>query len=459
MKIKKIKFIMSLILLAVITVTAAAKCDINGEIEKSETEETDNMEKEKPKETGNIIEAEIEKAGGEDVGSLTSLELVHKISAGWNLGNTFDAHWNGRPWGTINSPQEQETMWGNPVTTKEMIDKIKESGFNTVRIPVTWYIFTGPGPDYKIGGELLDRVQEVVDYVIQNGMFCILNIHHDDYKSGDNWECGWLTLYHIEEDGGSRPFTDSEKQEFKNRMGKLWEQIAKRFEDYDEHLIFEALNEPRTEGLNNITKEIWAEQCNFLNAIQQTFVDTIRAGRGKNPDRHLMVTPYFASVGMDTNDGEGRIGLFVDKETGKLKINDPRDRLIASVHYYEPWGFVTAPDDSEWFSWYFDLKVGSVSSNLNNVLKILDKYFVSNNIPTIMGETGAIFRTMPDGNSNEAEIIKWADYYIVKLKELGIPSIIWDDGGSFKLLDRNNLEWLYPDYTNSLVKAGQTPVK
>jgi endoglucanase len=110
------------------------------------------------------------------------------MNVGWNLGNTFDAHWNGKPWGEANSPAEQEKMWGNPTTTKEMIDKIRATGFNTVRIPVTWYMLTGPGPDYTVDPALLDRVQEVVDYVIGNGMFCILNTHHEDYRSA-NFYC------------------------------------------------------------------------------------------------------------------------------------------------------------------------------------------------------------------------------------------------------------------------------
>jgi endoglucanase len=247
---------------------------------------------------------------------------------------------------------------------------------------------------------------------------------------------------------------DTETAEIRNHLSKIWEQIAERFKDYDEHLIFEAVNEPRSEGLNN-NKDNWAEQCNFLNDLLQSFVDTVRAGGGKNLDRHLMVCPFYASVGMDPNDGEKRIDLFIDKKAGKLRINDPRNRLIASIHYYEPWGFVTAPDDSQWFSWYFDLKVGSVSSNINNIMKILEKYFVTNEIPVIMGETGAIHRIMPDGQTNEAERVKWAEYYIGELSKRGVPSIIWDDGGSFKLFDRKELEWFYPDLCAAFVKAAQ----
>jgi endoglucanase len=452
---KFIALIFLIFFILILTQCAPAETEeYSGEPVQDEQDEQDGQKQEG--DTDMIPETVIEKAGGDNVGSLTSTELVHKMTAGWNLGNTFDAHWNGPAWGVANFPEDQERMWGNPSTTKAMIDKIKESGFNTVRIPVTWYMFTGPGPDYIIDAMWMDRVQEVVDYVIDNGMFCILNIHHDDYKRGDDWEIGWFRMYDAYE---NRPFSDSEKAALHRRFARIWEQIAERFKDYDEHLLFEGINEPRTEDMHNPTNEVWAENFMFLNELLQTFVNTVRAGGGKNPDRHLLVCPYYASVGTDVGDGEGRIALFVDGENGKLRISDPRGRLIASLHYYEPWGFVAAPDDSPWHSWYFDLSVGSVSWNLDVTLRIIRDNFIAHGIPVIMGETGAIFRTMPDGGSNEAEVVKWVEYYVVKLKEMGIPTVIWDDGGWFKLFDRENLEWLYPGVAAALSEAGKTPVR
>jgi aryl-phospho-beta-D-glucosidase BglC (GH1 family) len=386
----------------------------------------------------------------QSAGGMTSMELVRSMTAGWNLGNTLDAHWNARPWREIEGTHTIETLWGNPVTTKEMIDFIKASGYNTIRIPVTWYIFTGDAPDYRIAPEWMDRVQEVVDYVIDSGMFCIINIHHDDYIKGHNFENGWLQLYYADGDD-VRALTDDEKAVKRTRFAALWTQIAERFKDYGEHLIFEGINEPHTRGLNGrYNNEIWAEQSAFLNQLLQTFIDTVRL---TNPDRHLMVTPYYASVGMDTNDRDGRIAGFINAETGKLFVNDVRDRLIVSLHYYEPWGFVTAPDDSQWFSAHFDMNVGSVSHNMNSLLRIIKENFTANNIPVIMGETGAFSRTMPDGSSNEAERVKWAEYYVSELRKLGVPVIIWDDGGGFRLLDRNALEWAYPDLSAAFVNA------
>jgi endoglucanase len=313
-------------------------------------------------------------------------------------------------------------------------------------------MFTGPGPEYKINGAWMDRVQEVVDYVMGLGMFCILNVHHDDYQSGPGWQNGWLRLYHMAE---SRPLSKEEKAETHQRFARLWEQIAERFKDYGERLILEGINEPRTMGMENITRDQWLEQNTFLMELLQTFVNTVRASGGANAERHLMVTPYFASVGMDPNDRDARISTFVNRETGALRIDDPRGRLIVSLHYYEPWGFVTAPSDSPWHSHYFDLSKDSVSSNMEQVNQILLQNFITHGIPVVMGETGAISRTLPDGSSNEGERVKWAEYYVSRLREMGIPTVIWDDGGGFKLLDRHNLRWVYPDLARALAEAGK----
>jgi endoglucanase len=388
-----------------------------------------------------------------DISELTSMELTHQMGAGWNLGNTLDAHWGkAKPWGSDNPvPTWMETQWSNPVTTKAMIDKVKAEGFDTVRIPVTWYVFTGPGPDYKITNAWMNRVQEVVDYVINNGMFCILNTHHEDFLRGNGYQNGWLRLYYTDEnDSNPRPLNAAERQEMNRRLGRIWEQIAERFKYYDEYLIFEGLNEPRTEqDLGDVTPEMWADQYRVLNELLQTFVDSVRAGGGKNADRQLMVTPYYAQF--DLWDGGNKADLFVDSGTKKLKINDPRDRLIVSLHYYEPWGFVVAPSDSPYFSADFDLTKAVVSGNINNVLKIIETNLVKNGIPVIMGETGAIYREGIAGHDGER--VKWAKYYIPQLRKLGVPCVIWDDGGSFRLLDRKNLEWFYPDLAAAFVTA------
>jgi len=412
---------------------------------------------------------------------LTSLQLVRRMGAGWNLGNTLDSHWHrNRPGHTLTDPLEQEQFWHNPVTTPELIQHVRDMGFRTLRVPVTWYIFTGPGPDYAVDPAWMERVGQVVDYGLDAGMFVILNMHHDDYEPCGDFVNGWFRLYHQEE---NRPLSADEKGELTRRFTRVWEQIAARFRGYDERLLFEGINEPRAIGLENITRPQWTEMGVLLNQLLQSFVNTVRNDGGKNANRHLLVTPYFASVGMDPKDGEGRIADFVDLENNCLRVTDPREggegspipgseingersrnivlqkdkdpsRLIASLHYYEPWGFAAAPKHLEWYSPYHDLSVASVSSNTENVFRIFRENFTDRGIPVIMGETGAVNRPLPDGSPNEGERVKWARHFVGGLAELGVPTVIWDDGGSFKLADRRGLGWFFPDLARALVAAG-----
>ena len=149
----------------------------------------------------------------------SSKEIVKEMGIGWNLGNTLDAYTTNLSY--YSSPQEAETCWGNPVTTKAMIDKIKQAGFKTIRIPVTWGPHMGPAPEYKVADSWMNRVKEVVDYAISDGLYVILNVHHDS---------DWCT-----------PTYNAEKNATV-KLNKLWTQIANKFKNYDDHLIFETLN-------------------------------------------------------------------------------------------------------------------------------------------------------------------------------------------------------------------------
>jgi len=377
-----------------------------------------------------------------DISELTSMQLTQLMGAGWNLGNTLDSHWNeAASWITNPTVNEIERLWGNPTTTKAMIYKVKEAGFNTIRVPVTWYIFTGPAPNYTINTAWMNRVQQVVDYVINNGMFCILNVHHEDYvviKENGSGVNGWLRLHQ----SGTTALTTSEKQTMNDRFKEIWEQIAERFKDYNEYLIFEGLNEPHSSGFTH-NAAVWQEQYSVLNNLNQIFVDTVRAGGGKNPVRHLMVTPYFASI--ELHDGLNVFNLFVDTAANKLRINDPANRLIVSLHYYEPYYFAMFKSGSDSQITY-NPNDGHVSYNRGRVLNVLND-FISRGIPVIMGETGAIDK------NNEAERVKWANDYVKAVRSAGVPVIIWDDGGDFKLFNRETLNWHFPNLKNAFVNA------
>ena len=141
---------------------------------------------------------------------LTASQLLDEITIGWNLGNTLDA--TTTSWLPNPTPAQSETAWGCPMTTKAMIDKVKEGGFNTVRVPVSWIDHTGSAPEYRIDEAWMNRVQEVVNYVIDNDMYCILNIHHEN---------DWLIP------------TNAQKDSVNARLDAIWTQIATRFGSYD----------------------------------------------------------------------------------------------------------------------------------------------------------------------------------------------------------------------------------
>lgn len=191
-------------------------------------------------------------------------EFVSRIGVGWNLGNSLDA--------IGGYDISSETAWGNVKTTEKLISTVKKAGFNTVRIPVTW----GSHLDEKgsISKEWLDRVQQVVDYAYDNDMYIILNVHHDN---------------------GAFPLDEKTEAAVTQKYKALWKQIAVRFKDYDERLIFEGRNEPRTEGSakewTGGTKAEWE----VLNRMYKVFVNTVRQSGGNNKTRFLMIAPYAAT--------------------------------------------------------------------------------------------------------------------------------------------------------------------
>lgn len=338
--------------------------------------------------------------------NMTSMEIVQDMKVGWNLGNTLDSiYWENNP-----TPSQLETAWGNPITTKAMIDEIKKAGFNTVRIPTTWHQFTGQGPDYIIDERWLDRVQEVVDYVIDNDMYCILNTHH---------EGSWL-----------KPLPENETM-LVDRISKVWAQIADRFKDYDERLIFEGLNEPRTEGSAKEWSGGTPEEREVINKLLEAFVKTVRSSGGNNQYRHLMVTPYAAGM-YDSLQG--------------FKIPDD-DRIIVSIHNYFPYNFaLNTSGTSEWGT-------AAEYSDVSAMFDTLYNKFVSKGIPVVMGECGAL------NKNNEAIRAAWAEHFFAEAKKRKITCIWWDNnlftssGENFGIFRRQTLSWEYPQILEAIMRG------
>ncbi len=355
--------------------------------------------------------AEVITAHQGEIKDISSLELVKDMKIGWSLGNTLDG---GGKSSKGSSPETIERAWGNPVTTKEMIDEIKNAGFNVLRIPTTWDWSTGDAPDYKISDEWLARVKEVVDYGMANDMYVILNIHHETwhYPTEDNYEAA------------------------SDRLKKVWTQIGNYFENYDEHLIFEGLNEPRVIG----SGEEWAGGSDatreVVNKLDADFVSTIRSLGGNNKLRHLMIPGYAAS--------SSEVALKA------LKIPENDDKLIVSVHAYIPYNF--ALSDSKQANKWIACK-GGFTTDIDNLADLLKTLFTDKGQAVIIGEFGA------RSKDNEKYRAEWAKYYVTRMNTIGVPCVWWDNGaftGSgelFGLFDRRTLEWRFPLVKDALISA------
>ena len=336
-------------------------------------------------------------------------EVVKDMGVGWNLGNSLDS--TGSWLGNNGDPTSYETAWGNPKTTKAMINKIKEAGFKTVRIPVSWGQHMGASPNYTVDEKWMNRVQEVVNYCIDNNLYVVLNIHHED----------WIVP------------TNVKKSEVEPKLEKLWTQIATRFKNYDDKLIFEALNEPRVQG----SAEEWSggtkETRTVINSYNKVALKAIRSTGGNNAKRAVM---------MPTNAASG----------AEVALNDlvlPDDsNLIVSIHAYSPYNF--AMNTSGTSSWNSSKDKGELESEF-------DRYynkFVAKGIPVVIGEFGSI------NKGNDSARVQHAKDYIEVATKRNIRCIWWDnnyskvnEGETFGIFNRNNLTWYHEDIQKALIST------
>lgn len=349
---------------------------------------------------------------------ISALQLTKEMRVGWNLGNTLDAFASGV------SGLATETCWGNPKTTKAMIDKIKQMGFNTVRIPITWSGHCGGAPNYTIDSAWMNRVEEVVNYVLDNDMYAIINLHHE--------ESSWLVPTYANKDKATA------------QIIKLWEQIGNRFKNYSDYLIFEAMNEPRVIGSSTEWSGGTPEYRSVINSLNQAAVNTIRASGGNNAKRFIMIPTHAATSLTDA--------------VNDLVIPNNDSRVIVSLHMYSPYYFaMVATSTPTWGS-------ASDKSSLSNELEAIYNKFVKNGRAVVIGEFGSIDK------NNLSSRVTHAEYYTQEARKRGIPVIWWDNGyygpgnnDSYAIFNRNSLTWYYPEIAQALVRgsgytATPTPV-
>ena len=339
--------------------------------------------------------------------SFTSAQLVDDMTIGWNLGNTLDVCQADRDGdGIINEHVEEgeevdETLWGNIMTTPELFDHLKDYGINAVRIPITWRDHLDENDNIK--ESWMDRVQEIVDYAMDRGFYVIINMHHD---GGDDAKFGaWLRQYALE---------DYDK--FYARYSKLWNQIADRFRDYSDYLIFESMNEV---GFDSLPE---ADAFALLNKINQDFVDLIRASGGNNEKRHLLIAGYWTDV------AETCKPLF------QMPADTIADHLILSVHYYTPWELIAGQQKT----WGSDADINLMTSKMNQ----LKTTFVDNGIPVIIGEYS--------GGGVNREQTYYCEYLVKLCTDMHAACFLWDNGG---ILDRTNYTWRVAGLIDGLNRA------
>lgn len=343
--------------------------------------------------------------------NITSQQLVEDMTFGWNLGNTLDVCQADRDGdGKINEHVEagekvDETLWGNPKATKELFTSLKKNGVNAVRIPVTWRDHMDSNGN--IDREWMDRVQQVVDYAYSQGMYVIINVHHDG--GGDP-------------KFGARIIEESQKDynTFLKKYKNIWKQIAERFKNYSDYLIFESMNEVGFDTLYNKNK---ADAYNLINKINQDFVDIIRATGGNNAKRHLLIAGYYTDIERTCD------SLY------KMP-DDKAGRCILSVHYYTPWDFCTCDRKHTWGT-------NSEVRQMETLIGKMKKNFVDKGIPVIIGEYAA-------SGSDLSSCI----FFIEKLNKLcsdyGIATFIWDSGSQ---VNRKTYKWRTPQYLEALKRA------
>lgn len=359
---------------------------------------------------------------------LDQTQITEAMGLGWNLGNQLEASSGGLP---------SETCWGNPEITKELIDTVKAQGFKTVRIPVSYLDMIGDGPDYKIDTDWLDRVQEVVDYVVDNDMFAIVNMHGDGYYTVDH---SWLLCA---ED-------DDKQTEIKDKYGKVWTQIADRFKDYDQHLIFESMNEE----FNNDYGKPDANAYENINAYNQIFVDSVRATGSNNEKRWLLLPGWNTNIEYTAND-EYNFKIPTDngcKADGK--------RIMISVHYYDPFNFTIDENKTAKTQWgkyaVKNYDNWGQEDYVDSQMALLNEKFVSQGYPVVIGEFGAQDKTEKFADYNEFRRY-WSEYLIKAAKKNGVVCVYWDNGYNgnkgFGIIDRNSLEITQPDLIAGMMRA------
>jgi endoglucanase len=342
-------------------------------------------------------------------GGVTSVELTRLMGIGWNVGNSLDAIGG-------------ETNWGNPLITQQLINSVKAAGFKTIRLPVAWSKFSDES-NFVIQSAWMDRVEQVVNYALNADMYVVMNIH---------WDNGWM-----------QP-TYAQQNYVNNRLTIMWSQIATRFSNYDDRLLFAGTNEVMVDGdYGTPTVEYYTVQ----NSFNQTFVNAVRATGGKNATRHLVVQGFNTNIDHTVN-------------FAKIPTDTVSNRLMMEVHYYDPYNFTlnTSSNITQWGSIATNPSATETWANESYTDAQFQKMkvnFVDKGVGVILGEYGVVSRT----NVADHETYRnyWNEYITKSAYTRGLVPVYWDNGfggnGGMALFDRASGTQLYPNLIQAIVKA------
>ena len=349
---------------------------------------------------------------------LSSVELAKEMVPGWNVGNSLDAIGG-------------ETAWGNPKISQRLIDSIRAAGFHAVRIPVAWSNFMDT-TTYTIDPALMNRVEEVVNYVLNDSMYAIVNIH---------WDGGWMQPTYA-----SQVYVNT-------RLAAMWRQIAIHFRDYDDHLLFAGTNEVMVTG-NYGTPTV--EYYTVQNSFNQTFLTTVRSTGGRNFYRHLVVQ------GFNTN-----INYTVSYFSAPHDVTT--NRLMVEVHYYDPYNFTLNSSSSitQWGKNATDpakTETWANESYADGQFQKMKTKFIDHGYAVILGEYGVIARTNLGSPALNAEYAGYRLYYMQyitgSMYRHGLVPIYWDNGytgnNSLGLFNRSTGARVHSDIINAIIDAVDT---
>lgn len=357
---------------------------------------------------------------------LDQTAITAAMGMGWNLGNQLEASSNKVP---------NETTWGNPTITEDLIKAVKAQGFNTIRIPVSYLSKIGEAPDYTIDSAWLDRVQEVVDYVVGNDMYAVMNIHGDGYYTVDG---GWLLC------------VDDNQDEIKAKYEAVWKQIADRFKDYDEHLIFESMNEEFDNTYGRPNKDGYAN----INEYNRIFVDTVRGTGSNNTKRWLLLPGWNTNIEYTA----GNYGFVIPED--KLCESDGK-RIMISVHYYDPYNFTIDENSSsaktQWGKYATEnFDNWGQEDHVDSQMQMLHDTFIAEGYPVIIGEMGVQDKTHLSESFNEYRRY-WLEYVVKSAKANGCIPVYWDNGwngkNGFGLFDRTSCTVTQQSLIDAMIRA------